>query len=131
MKKILFLLLAVSLFTACSDDDDNKGQDYTSFVFYQTADVTLPNCVAGYKTPEGTYVKISDLGELSKGEYSPEVRVNDNNITEIYFFTDYNGCVKFDAVYTLRKNTKNILKLLETTGGISVTDKTDPFQYPQ
>ena len=130
MKKLFLLLISVCLFAACSDSDDKPKQDYTSFVFYQTANVNLTNCVAGYKK-DNKYYKIGELGDLSKGKYSPEIKMEDNSITEIYFFTDYNGCVRFDAIYNLTKYKKNILELLETTRGIKVTDKTDPAQYPQ
>lgn len=131
MKKLLLLLLLCTLFIGCSSDDDPVfGQDYTSFVFHQTVDNNLKNCVAGYKK-DGRYYKLGDLGDLSKDKYSPEIKVNDNSITEVYFFTDYNGGVRFNAKYTLKKNTKNIFDLIDSVGGIGVTDKTDPTQYPQ
>lgn len=83
MKKLLSLLFILPLFMACSSDDDNKtGQDYTSFVFHQTVDNNLTNCVAGYKK-DGKYYKLGDLGDLSKDKYSAEIRVNDNSITEV------------------------------------------------
>ncbi len=131
MKKLFTLLLLATMLISCSSDDDND-QDYTSFVFEQTADVNLTKCVAGYKK-DGKYIKLGDLGDLSKGKQSPEIRVNDNSITEVYFFTDYNGVVMFDAVYNIKKNTKNIFKLLETTQGIGIgeNNKSDPTKYPQ
>lgn len=131
MKKILLLLLMLPLFVACSSDDDND-QDYTSFVFEQTANVDLPNCVAGYKK-DGKYYKLGNLGDLSKGKQSSEIRVSDNTITEVYFFTDYNGVIMLDETYILKKNSKNIFKLLETTGGkiVGEANKTDPSKYPQ
>lgn len=132
MKQLLSLLFILPLFMACSSDDDPKtsGQDYTSFVFHQTVDNNLTNCVAGYKK-DGKYYKLGDLGDLSKDKYSAEIRVNDNSITEVYFFTDYNGGVRFNAVYKLNKNTKNVFDLLESVGGTSFGDKTDPTKYPQ
>lgn len=130
MKQLLYILFAVTLFTACSSDDDDNTQDYTSFVFHQTVNNTLPNCIAAYKK-DGKFYKIANLGELSKDKYSSDVRVNDNAITEIYFFTDYNGGVRFDTTYKLKKNTKNIFDLLESIGGIGFSDKSDPTQYPQ
>lgn len=129
MKKLFTLLLLATMLISCSSDDDND-QDYTSFVFEQTADVNLTKCVAGYKK-DGKYIKLGDLGDLSKGKQSPEIRVNDNSITEVYFFTDYNAVSRFDYTYVLKKNTKNIFKLTDGIKGIGVTDKTDPAQYPQ
>jgi len=131
MKKILLLLLILP-FMACSSDDDKNDQDYTSFVFEQTVDVKLTNCVVGYKK-DGKYYKLGELGDLSKGQTSSEIRVNDNSITEVYFFTDYNLVIMLDAVYSLKKNTKNIFKLVEGVGGIGVGEsgKSDPTKYPQ
>ncbi|MFV0331650.1 MAG: hypothetical protein ACK5KT_07080 [Dysgonomonas sp.] len=128
MKKLFTFLLLATFLISCSSDDDND-QDYTSFVFEQTANVDLPNCVAGYKK-DGKYYKLGNLGDLSKGKQSSEIRVNDNTITEVYFFTDY-GPVRFDAVYKLKPNIKNIFKLTSDTGGIDITDKKDSTQYPQ
>lgn len=131
MKKLFTLLLLTTLFISCSSDDYNEPiQDYTSFVFEQTANVDLPNCVAGYKK-DGKYYKLGDLGDLSKGKQSKEIRVTDNSITEVYFFTDYNAVTRDNTVYTLQKNKKNIFKIVEGATGTGVTDKTDPTQYPQ
>lgn len=133
MKKILTLLLIIPIFIACSKDDDTKfsGQDYTSFAVTIDSSPQFPNCVAGYKLNDGTYKKIADLGTLTKGKYSPEIRVNDNSITEIYVFTDYNGGIRFNEVYKLNKNSKNSIVVGFQTSGIGFTDKSDPKQYPQ
>lgn len=131
MKQLLTLLLLCTFFIGCSSDDDPVfGQDYTSFVFHQTVDNNLKNCVAGYKK-DGKYYKLGDLGDLSKDKYSPEIRINDNTITEVYFFTGFNGGVRVDKTYTLKKNTKNIFDLTNDIKGIPFSDKTDPTQYPQ
>lgn len=130
MKQLLSLLLLLPLFMACSSDDDPKtsGQDYTSFVAFHNEDLTASNCVAGYKK-DGKYIKIGDLGTLTKGKYSPEIKLTDNNITEIYIFTDYNGGVRFNTTFKLNVKEKNIIEI--KGGGIGFTDKTDPTQYPQ
>lgn len=130
MKKILLLLIFPLLFACSSDDEKELTQDYTSFVFEQTVNNDLPNCITAFKK-DGKYYKLGDLGSLSKGKQSSEIRVNDNSITEIFFFTDYISPRRFDFVFRLNKNTKNIFKLTEDMGGIIVTDKTDPTQYPQ
>lgn len=132
MKKLLYILFTITCFVACSSDDEpvEPKQDYTSFMFEQTVDNDLPNCIAAYKK-NNKYYKLGNLGNLSKGKQSPEIRINDNSITEVYFFTDYNGVVRFDYTYTLKKNNKNIFKLTTGVGGIKITDKADPSQYPQ
>ncbi|WP_051697552.1 Ig-like domain-containing protein [Prevotella sp. 10(H)] len=107
-----------------------KKQDYTSFVFVQSADVVLPNCVAAYKK-DNKYYKLGELGNLSKGMSSAEIPIEDKSITEIYFFTDYNGCVRTDFAFVLIKDTKNIFALESSLTGIRITDKSDPTQYPQ
>ena len=132
MKKLIALLLFVPLFISCSSDDDNNGysQDYTSFVFYHTSDVNLPNCVAAYKR-SGKYYKIAGLGALSKGKYSPEIKLTDNSIDKIYLFSDYNGVIRFDDIFQLQKFEKNSFLIEDGTKGIRITDKDDPTQYPQ
>lgn len=131
MKRLLYLLFAATLFTSCSSDDDPViSQDYTSFTVVHNEDVILYNSVAAYKK-DSKYVKIASLGDLKKGVPSAEIKVTDASITEIYLFTDYSGARRFDAIYSLKKNTKNSITIAPHTKGISVTDKTDPTQYPQ
>lgn len=131
MKKLIYLLLIFPFLISCSSDENEPMQDYTSFVFVQTIDNELPNCIAAYKK-DGKYIKLADLGTLkTKNQESSEIIVNERSISEIYFFTDLAGCVRFDAIYRLKPNIKNTFNLLENTKGIQVTDKTDPTQYPQ
>lgn len=107
MKQLLYILLGITLFTACSSDDDNEPiQTYTSFVFHQTVDNKLPNCVTAYKK-DGKFYKIADLGELSKDKYSAEITVSDQSITEIYFFTDYLSTRRIDVIFKLQKSVYN------------------------
>ena len=133
MKKLLYILLTVCLFTACSSDDDNNDQtqDYTSFTFIYHANVDyFPNCVAAYKK-DNKYYKIADLGDLKKDISSKEITINDKSIKEVYLFTDYLSTIRFDAVYSLKDNTKNNFVISENTKGIEILDKTDQTQYPQ
>lgn len=133
MKK-LFILLLLPFFIACSSDDNNEPtQTYTSFTVTINSSSVFSNCVAGYKV-DGKYKKLGDLGELTEGKTSPEIRLTDNSITEIYIFADLggvSGIVRADAVYTLTRNKKNSITVLKNTKGIQVTDTTDPTQYPQ
>lgn len=132
MKKLLYILFTITCFVACSSDDEpvEPKQDYTSFVVTIDASPTFPNCVAGYKK-DGKYYKLGDLGDLTKGKYSPEIRINDNSINEIYIFSDYMNVVRVDAIYKLKLNAKNTITIANGTGGIKVTNKSDPTQYPQ
>lgn len=114
----------------CSSDDDNETQDYTSFTVMQNTIEIQPNTVVGYKK-DGKYYKVADLGDLKKGVPSSEVKLTDNSITEIYVFTDYNGGVRLNIIFSLRNNLKNVFLIPESTGGIGFSDKTDPTQYPQ
>nr|DAM03171.1 MAG TPA: protein of unknown function (DUF4969) [Caudoviricetes sp.] len=130
MKKLLTLILLTALFMGCSSDDDNETQDYTSFTVMQNTIEIQPNTVVGYKK-DGKYYKVADLGDLKKGVPSSEVKLTDNSITEIYVFTDYNGGVRLNIIFSLRNNLKNVFLIPESTGGIGFSDKTDPTQYPQ
>jgi hypothetical protein len=108
----------------------SKIQDYTSFIVYHNEKVTLTNTIAGYKK-DGKYYKLGELGDLSEGELSPEIKVKDNTITDIYIFTDYNTVNRLDIVFKLKRNSKNIFEIPGNTKGIGITDKNDPTEYPQ
>ncbi len=137
MKQILILILTLPLFIACSNDkEDEPTQDYTSFTFVYHADViSFPNCVVGYKVGD-EYKKLAELGDLAKDIPSKEVIVDDESIEEIYLFTDYTASifyvgVRFDDIYTIKKNKKNEFLIKEDTRGIPFTDKNNPLEYPQ
>jgi len=132
MKKLFTLLLLATILISCSSDDND--QNYTSFIVKlqdtESSDLVLTNCVAGYKK-DNKYYKLESLGDLSKGKPSKEMIVTDNNITEIYIFTDYNAVSRLDVIFKLNKYQKNTFEIPKGTKGIGVTDKTDPTQYPQ
>lgn len=108
----------------------NKIQDYTSFVFVQTVDNDLPNCIVAY-LKDGQFYKIADLGTINIDNQSQEIKITDKNITDIYFFTDYISTRRFDYIYKLKDNKKNIFRLTPDVKGLVVTNKSDPTQYPQ
>lgn len=130
MKQLLYILFAVTLFTACSSDDDNNTQDYTSFTVMHNENVVLTNSVSAYKK-DGKYYKIANLGDLKKGVPSQEVKLTDNSIKEVYVFTDYNGGVRLNITFSLKNNYNNNFIIPKSTGGIGFSDKSDPTQYPQ
>ena len=132
MKKLILILLTTTLFVSCSSDDDEPTQEYTSFVFYQPTeiDVIFPNCIAAYKK-DNMYYKLGELGDMSKGNTSNEIRIDDSSINAVYLFTDYNGCIRLDDTYMLKSNNNNIFQIINGTRGVPVADKTDPTQYPQ
>lgn len=121
MKKIFILSVLSLALVSCGDG--------TSFVFQQTADNDLPNCVAAYKK-DGKFHKIADLGDLSLDKFSPEVKVK-KGIDTVYFFTDLYNTVQFVRPYVVERKKKNLFKLLKTDPGVPVFDKTDPTRYPQ
>jgi len=133
MKKLLFLLFTLSLFS-CSKDPD-LTQDYTSFIFYHSETVTFPNCVVGYYDKDGFCIKLAELGELSQNKQSPEIKVENNSINEIYLFSDYlrahfsDDAIRFDSTYVLKSNYKNTFKIESRVKGIEV-DKNNSKQYP-
>lgn len=131
MKKLLSLLFLITLLISCSSDDDPKtsGQDYTSFVIKNSTTVNMDNTVIGYLV-DGKYKKLASLGDFKKGATSPEIRVEDKSITQIYVFTDYNDTRRIDVDFILKKNIKNIFEITSDSKTTKV-DKTDPTKYPQ
>lgn len=124
MKKLLYTLLFITLaMTACSSDDDNEPtQDYTSFVVTIDTSNKLKNCVAGYYTKNGDCKKLGDLGELTRGVYSPEIRVNIDTLTRVYIFTNTTMPLRFKNPYILEKNKKNTITVANQTSGIGVNE---------
>lgn len=129
MKNLLAILILLPMLFSCSSDD-NDVQDYTSFVVTIDATPIFPNCVAGYME-NGEYHSIGNLGDLTQNKYSQEIILLNKSITDIYIFSDYDGVIRFDDVYKVDKNKKNIIVIKNGTRGIVVTDKKDARQYPQ
>lgn len=132
MKKLLYILFAVTLFNSCSSDDEpvTPTQDYTSFTIMQNQIDNEPNVVVGYKV-DGKYKKVASLGDLKKGIPSSEIKITDNSISELYIFSDYMGTSRSNITFTLKKNIKNVFEIPANAKGIEVKDKSDPTQYPQ
>jgi len=116
---------------SCDKQNQEPEQDYTSFVFIHHVTAEFPNCVAAYLDVNNNYIRIASIGTLKKDVESQEITLTDESISEIYLFTDYLSPRRFDAVYKVKKLTKNIFEIIDGTGGISVDDITDPSQYPQ
>lgn len=134
MKKLFTLLLILPFVFSCSSDDNERAieptQDYTSFVFTQDANVPFENCIAAYLDDNKHYIKIADLGTIEPNKPSKEVKLENNDITSVYLFTDYNSVIRFNKAFELKKNKKNSFDLYGVSG-IKIEDKKDPTQYPQ
>lgn len=123
------ILLIFAIFSCTSNDENmEEEQEYTSFTFEHHESTILLNCIAAYKNNESKYIKISDLGDLKKNDVSKEIILKDNTINELYFFTID---TRLNDVYKLNKNRKNSIVLSRYTSGTEITDKFDPYQYPQ
>lgn len=142
MKKLSILLLILPfIFFSCSSDDNERmieptkptepTQDYTSFVFEVPSDVkyTFPNCVAGYYTKEGLCIKIADLGDLDYKTPSKEIKVENDTLVNVYFFTDLISPRVFNTAFKLERNKKNIFTFKGKISGTPV-DKGNPKEYP-
>ena len=110
----------------------SKVQDYTSFVVGHDLDGDFKNVVAGYYN-DGYCLRIAELGNLQSGIYSKEVVITNDTLTQVYLFADYYAnneeAIRFDTVYILQKNKKNIFIRQRYTRNSGV-DKNDPTQYP-
>ncbi|GAB6010138.1 hypothetical protein [Dysgonomonas reticulitermitis] len=143
MKKILYILFTISLFTACSSSDEENQepiQDYTSFAVKNTFKRVCKNVVAGYESSDNTLKEIANLGNLAAGETSKEIKVNFTNIKEILLFEGALSSGKYSDVliltdykkFPLKENTKNIYTMPEDLiMELSNVNHTDPTQYPQ
>ena len=129
MKNLLYLFSALCLLVSCSDDSEEL-QNYTSFIVSIDDPQTFSNCIAAHKK-DNVFYKIADLGDLTRGTFSPEIIVEDKTVKEVYIFTDFNGTVRSNIIFTLKNNVKNQFIVPYGTRGISVEDRNDPEQYPQ
>lgn len=133
MKKIFLLVFIACLFTACSDSDDEvvKGQDYTSFVITTESMNPYTNGVAGYLLENGTFKRLAVIESISKGQFSKEIKV-DNNISSIYLFGENAGnTYVFDQSFILKNKEKNIITITsEMNNNTKIVDNTDSKQYP-
>jgi hypothetical protein len=128
--KNLFIALATLVAVGCSKDGGDPEPEPntpTTFVFRQTIDNLLSNCMAGYYTPDGFCKKLGDLGDLSRaGQLSSEITITIDTLNYVYFFNDHG---RFESSFKLEQNKRNIFDLRADAKGIEV-DKTDPAQYP-
>lgn len=130
MKKLLTLLL-LPLFFACSSDKKDEvepTQDYTSFTFEHHEPTLLKSCIVAYLDTDNNYIKLDELGDLTQGKVSKEVKLESNDIKTVYLFTID---TKLDAAYNLRVKEKNTIIMDRNTSGLKISNKLDPKQYPQ
>lgn len=141
MKKLLYILFAVCLFTACSSDDDDNTepkQTYTSFVVTNNFSGTAKNIVVGYRLSDGTLKKVADVGDLESGKTSKEFNIDYSTIKALSLFYD---AVKADGTIgntspifldkSIQENEKNVLELPKGFMTDQIADKNDPTEYPQ
>lgn len=122
MKKLIYLLLAVCLFTACSDDDDNNdngnnngnNQNKTSFVIY-TRKPAHYLCKAYCYNDEGSS-KIYDIEFIGS---APEIETFvDDGLDKMYItyqLLNSNTRFRVDTIFQLQQDVKNIFEISSTT----------------
>jgi hypothetical protein len=98
MKNLLLLPLAAMLCAACTQNEPEQTQDYTSFVITlnkgtEQSNVTLRNVVSGYFDKNGYCWKIAQHGTLSSKPSTERLS------TDEYTFT-----IDVDSVYVFLEN---------------------------
>jgi len=129
MKKLLTIIFLSVLFISCSSDDDENTQDYTSFTVEIDSSNKFENCIVAFRE-DNKFYKIAELGTLTKGIVSREIKLRDYK-EEIYIFADFSKTIRFNDVYILKPNKNNNIIVKNGTGGITIDDTKDPTQYPQ
>lgn len=133
MKKVLFLLLTLPLFLACSSDDkEEKGvePDGNTFIEIQIGNYpsSWDNCILGYK--DGDIFKIAaKFGSISSGKPSKELKIKEG-VNEVYVFGDYLLIPsRVKEPFKITSNIKNIIVLDKEADKI-IVDVTNPKEYP-
>lgn len=134
MKKLLYILFAITLFTACSSDDDNEETPTVKTTFSIKTDGELyVGGIAAILTKDNKYVKVADV--LLSGSSSKKYQLPSDTITKLYLFADADGLsnkykYKFDTIFVLKKDILNEFILTNHTKRI-VVPSDNSNQYPQ
>lgn len=132
MKQLLFILIILPLFIACSSDNNEieETQDYTSIIIENKSNSSLMNIVIGYKL-NGIYVRVSYLESLKSNTTSSEFIIDENiSHIDLFLIEDYINVIKLDNSFSINKNTKNIITIPKKIKGSVINDITDPSIYP-
>lgn len=135
MKRMMLVLMSIALFAACSsDNEENEPEmDKTSLVYKSDMPGGDKNVVVGYYK-DGLCLRLAKLGNVDEGETSKEVVIDDASIKEVVIFYDdfmkpSEKANRIDEVYTIKRNTKNIIEPSKSAKEVSVS-KDDKTQYP-
>ncbi|MFV0341002.1 MAG: hypothetical protein ACK5MA_10340 [Parachlamydiaceae bacterium] len=135
MKKILYILFAVCLFTACSSDDDVKESDVDTTIFVeQWIMPSMDNVVIGYYENNSCSL-LHEVGSLKISKPTKEIIIP-SDISNVSIFFDYYDQMatktityKLNKQFPIKKHNKNSL-IIDKTEYTEVS-KTDKTQYPQ
>jgi hypothetical protein len=134
MKKLTLLLFASFALLACSRDDNEPTQDYTSFTLKWVggnSDI-FSNYKTGYFDEEGKCILLFEHEQLLEGVETKEY-VMPVYAEKIYLFYDlaYPRSLRLEEGFLVQKNKKNriIVPDKNNTRGLAV-DRDDKFQYP-
>lgn len=129
MKKLLYLLFAVSIFSACSGSEDEPPKDpVTSFVL-KTETANYIDCVSGILLNNNVFKKNYDIGIISKGVNSPNITVEDT-VSRLYIFIRRNQTAfRVKDPFLLNKGMQNTL-ILNIESEMVEVNMNDNTQYP-
>lgn len=136
--------------TMCDNEDNNnaqplngaiptteqeQSQDYTSFVFENKAadNYAFNEVKIGYFNANEDCILLTDIGIISPNGTTKEIKVEDDNIKDIYFFyksSESDWRFRNTNPFKLEKNKKNIFKVGGLMGIIRINEG-NPKQYPQ
>ena len=139
MKQLLYILFAVTLFTACSSDDDNESdQVKTTIQIKNNTDDYFNKIILAYKDGE-IYKKLGHINYLFANKTTDIFYTDIKTDEKIYLFTD-NGSFelrdslywrRIDSAYVVNKETNNILVLRQGMKKVAVNtlkEKEFPIQ---
>ncbi len=136
MKKLLTLLLSITIFSSCSSDENEDDKTKTTVTIENKSGESF-NFLLAYKDGN-IYKRIGNLQIIRQNEVSQKIVIDNISISEIYVFNDYGKIItakdslwrKFDTVYQVVPLIENKF-LINPSTKMKLVDITDNTQFPK
>ena len=128
MKRIVFVFLAMLVFTSCSKSDDITETN-TYVVIENNLDNSIEGVMLGSSSPDN-YKLIKAIGNIPKGSRSDPVGIKDTDLTKLYiYYVQDSETYMYMYGYAVSQTITNVM-YLRSAGPANKIEKTSPL-YPR